>query len=154
MVRDPALLHALRDEVASSEVAAEPATGHRTFNLEHLVTLPLLQSFYTELMRLRVSINVTREVVQPLEVEGYMLAPGSVMQAPTELAHCDESVWGAEGHPAKEFWAARHLRYVAAVDEMGNRTGERKPVFAIRGRPADFFPYGELCPSSFLCTKA
>jgi hypothetical protein len=146
MVRDPTLLRAIRNEVTSVESAADPATGQRTFNLDRLTTLPLLQSFYTELMRLRVSINVTREVVQPLEVEGYMLPPGSVMQAPTELAHCDEAVWGAEGHPAKEFWASRHIRYEDAVDEMGNPTGERTPVFAIKGRPADFFPYGKLHP--------
>jgi hypothetical protein len=90
-------------------------------------------------MRLHISINITREVVQPLEVEGYMLAKGTLLQSPTELAHYEEGVWGVEGHPAGEFWAERHVK----VDSDGKR------VFEMRGRPTDWFPYGE--PSSFCC---
>jgi len=139
MIRDPSLLESLRSQVDS--VAIDSSTGQRTFDLQRLINLPLLQSVYTEVMRLHVSINVTREVVQPLEVEGYMLTPGSILQAPTELAHLNESVWGAEGHPAGEFWAERNIKWVEEPE-----TGKRVPVFEVRGRPTDWFPYGELSP--------
>ncbi|KAK5655986.1 hypothetical protein OQA88_5124 [Cercophora sp. LCS_1] len=135
MIRDPGLLERLREEVDSVVVVEN---GERKFDIQRLVNLPLLQSVYVEVMRLRVSIHVTREVVQPLEVEGYTLKPGSVLQAPTELAHWNEEVWGVEGHPAAEFWAERHVKYA-----------DGKAVFEMRGRPTDFFPYGggvAVCP--------
>ena len=56
--------------------------------------------------------------------------------SPTELAHYEEGVWGVEGHPAEEFWAERHVK----VGEGGNR------VMEMRGKPTDWFPYGELHP--------
>lgn len=135
MIRDRDLLTRLREEIDGVLVVEN---GETRFDLQRLVNLPLLQSVYVEVMRLRVSINVTREVVQPLEVEGYLLKPGSVLQAPTELSHYDEAVWGVEGHPAAEFWAERHVKYVDGA-----------PVFEMRGRPTDFFPYGggvAICP--------
>ena len=103
-------------------------------------SVPISNDDQTQLrvMRLRVSINVTREVVRPLEVDGYLLKPGSVLQAPTEISHYDEAIWGADGHPAAEFWAERHVKYVDGA-----------PVFEMRGRPTDFFPYGggvAMCP--------
>ena len=135
MIRDRELLTRLRKEIDGVIVVED---GETKFDLQRLVNLPLLQSLYVEVMRLRVSINVTRELVQPLEVEGHLLKPGSVLQAPTELSHYDEAVWGVEGHPAAEFWAERHVEYVDGA-----------PVFAMRGRPTDFFPYGggvAICP--------
>lgn len=135
MIRDQGLLKRLREEVAGV-LAVE--NGEPRFDLQRLVNLPLLQSVYVEVMRLRVSINITREVVQPLEVDGYLLKPGSVLQAPTEISHYDEAVWGIDGHPAAEFWAERHVKYVDGA-----------PVFEMRGRPTDFFPYGggvSICP--------
>jgi len=54
------------------------------------------------------------------------------------VAHSNEQVWGVEGHPAEEFWAARHIKYVNG-----------KPQFETAGRLADWFPYGggiAICP--------
>jgi len=132
MTKDPSLLAALRKEVEPTYIT-DPATGRRTIDLQALAALPLLQSVYTEIMRMRISLNVTREVVRPLEVEGYTLAAGTLLQAPTELSHYKESVWGVEGHPATEFWAERHVKYVGGV-----------AAFEVKGRPTDFFPYGEF----------
>lgn len=141
MVRDPALLTAIRQE-ANSATIIDPETGNRTFDLDRLKDLPLLQSVYTEVMRRHVSINITREVRQPFQMEGFTLEKGAVLQAPTHLAHYDEPVWGVEGHPASEFWAWRHIKYVSSTDDNGNET--KTPVFEMRGRATDYFPYGEF----------
>jgi len=136
--RDPALHRAVRDEATTAYTTNE--SGRRVLDAQKLLALPLLQSVYTEAMRLHVSINVTREVVAPLEVEGYTLAPGSILQAPTEISHYQESVWGVEGHPAAEFWAERHVRY---ADEPGEDGKPRRVArFEMAGRPTDFFPFG------------
>ncbi len=150
MVRDPALLTSIRNEVESVAVR-DSSTGRRTFDLQRLVNLPLLQSVFTEVMRLHVSINLTREVTGPLKVGGYMLEKGAVMQVPTEIAHYNKAVWGVEGHPADEFWAERHIKWVEAVDEgidMGEKNDKTKmtrvPIFEIKGRPTDLFPFGKF----------
>jgi hypothetical protein len=139
LAKDPDLWREIRQEVETTYVT-DPATGHRTIDAKKLLALPLLQSLYIEIMRMRVSINVTREVVEPLEMEGYTLAAGTILQAPTEISHYKESVWGADGHPASEFWAARHVKYVDETDETGKTRSV--PRFEMVGKPTDFFPYG------------
>jgi len=59
----------------------------------------------------------------------------ALIQAPTLLAHFNDQVWAAEGHPASEFWAYRHVRYHKESGEM---------EFAMAGGPNDFFPYGKF----------
>jgi cytochrome P450 len=125
LARDPILRREIRDEV-------EAASTGRHFDVQKLVTLPLLQSFYTEVMRLHVSVLVIREALRPFGMEGYTLPARSILQAPSEISHYSESIWGVEGHPASEFWARRHISY----DSKG------KARFEMMGRPADFFPFG------------
>jgi len=122
VLSDPTLLCALRDETSTAVVTS--SDGTRTFNISTLTSLPLLQSVYTEILRLHVSTTITREVVKPLEVEGYMLPAGSLIQAPTALAHMSEKAWGVEGHPAEEFWTER--RWNSRVSRPALRkTGDR-----------------------------
>ncbi|KAK9417351.1 putative cytochrome p450 family protein [Seiridium unicorne] len=116
--RDPELFHALRQEVQGALVL-DPSTGGRA----RLLTLPLLQSVYVECLRLHRSSNTVREI-----------------------AHHDEAVWGVPEHPASEFWAHRHIKYVESTDEAGN--SQRKPEFSMAGRPSSFFPRRlPVCPS-------
>ncbi|KAM7202949.1 cytochrome p450 family protein [Naviculisporaceae sp. PSN 640] len=150
LAKDPELRQAIRDEVQSA-YTANSDTGARIFDPIKLTGLPLFQSFYTEMMRMHVSMNVTREVVAPgVKIGGYEIEVGSLLQAPTELGHYDEAVWGSKEHPASEFWAERHLKYVDS-DAVDPKTGERKKTarFEVRGRPSDYFPYGGgvgMCP--------
>jgi len=150
MAKDPTLRKHIREEVESTYVT-DPASGNRLVDLQKLVALPLLQSFYTELMRRHVSINITREVVKPgLKVAGYAVPVGALVQAPSEIAHYDEDVWGTEEHPASEFWAERHLKYVDS-GQVYEETGlaKREAKYEMTGRAADFFPYGggmAMCP--------
>jgi cytochrome P450 len=86
------------------------------------------------------SFNVMREVKEPLQMGGYNIEKGAMLQAPMHMAHYSESVWGKEGHPADEFWAGRHIKYSETMDESGKVS--RTPVYALAGRPSSFFPFG------------
>ncbi|KAF6816753.1 hypothetical protein CPLU01_13771 [Colletotrichum plurivorum] len=140
LIRDPALLKEVRDEIQTTLVV-DPKTGYASFDVSQLLTLPLLQSIYSETLRLHVSINITREVLEPIDWDGYTLPKGSLIQAPTRIGLQDETVWGVEGHPASEFWAERHIKYGERVDEFGETRKVRE--FCMNGRPSDFFPYGK-----------
>ena len=89
---------------------------------------------------MHVSINITREVTQDMLLNGYSLKKGYLVQTPSLVAHFDESIWAAHGHPASEFWAARHIAYVEKTDETGKTV--RIPEFSMAGRSGGFFPYG------------
>ncbi|KAH9906271.1 putative cytochrome P450 [Xylariomycetidae sp. FL2044] len=145
-VKDPQLLADLRAEVQGA-VEVDPDTGERTLNAKKLLTLPLFQSVYAETLRMHMSFSIVREVREPLVMDGFAAQKGSLIEAPMQIAHKEEAVWGVPGHPASEFWARRHVRYVEAVDENG--VGFSRPEFAMAGRPSSFFPYGgglPVCP--------
>ncbi|EXF77052.1 hypothetical protein CFIO01_01699 [Colletotrichum fioriniae PJ7] len=153
VIKDRSLFQAVREEVDSVSVT-DPKTGKPTFDVAKLVTLPLLQSIYVETLRMHVSINITREVMEPTELGGYHLSKGSLVQAPTQIGHREESVWGVEGHPASEFWAERHIKYVEKQDEDGKPQNVKE--FSMTGRPSDFFPYGggvSMCPGRFFAKQ-
>ena len=141
LAKDPALLEAVREEVATTYVT-DLETGKRTFDIQKLAILPLLQSIFTETLRLRMNFNIIRQVNEPFAVDGYTLKKGAMLQAPMQVAHYDEAVWGNEGHPASEFWAERHIKYVDETDGSGN-VG-RKRTFAMAGRPSSYFPFGTV----------
>ncbi|KAK1758041.1 cytochrome P450 [Echria macrotheca] len=142
LVQDPELLEAVRNE---AETAFDTdSSGQRTLDVPRMLTLPLLQSVYVETLRLHVSVNVTREVVGDVTLGGYKLPKHALIQAPTWLAHSNEKVWSAEGHPASEFWAYRHVRYSNTDSD-----GKGKAEFVMSAGPNDFFPYGggiSMCP--------
>ncbi|KAK2059469.1 cytochrome P450 [Colletotrichum caudatum] len=153
VVKDPSLFKAVREEVQEAQIT-DPGTGRATFDMPKLVALPLLQSIYVETLRMHVSINITREVLESMEIEGYFLEKGSLVQAPTQIGHFDEEVWGAEGHPASEFWAERHVKYAEKVDEAGNV--KKVKEFSMAGRPSEFFPFGggiSMCPGRFFAKQ-
>ncbi|KAK3302662.1 cytochrome P450 [Chaetomium strumarium] len=163
LIRDPALLRAVRDELRQSGACApdsDTRSGPTPLIASRVVGLPLLQSLYVEAMRLHVSFSVTREVRKgPVElVPGYRGAEtGALVQAVSDMAHLDEAVWGVDGHPASEFWAWRHVKFVDDEpeeqeeddSERNSPVRTRKMQFAMRGRPSSFFPYGGgywVCP--------
>ncbi|KAK1980220.1 cytochrome P450 [Colletotrichum cereale] len=153
-LQDPTLLEALRDE-ALQTIRKDPTTGERSFDTARLVSMPLMQSMYTECMRLHVSIAITREVAKTTKLQGYRLKKGSIVQALTNFMHLDEQIWSQEGHPASEFWAERHIKQVKKVDEeTGAVTMERQ--FVIGAKPTEFFPYGggnSICPGRFFAKQ-
>ncbi|GKT94837.1 cytochrome P450 family protein [Colletotrichum tofieldiae] len=153
-LQDPKLFEAVREE-ALQTMTRDPTTGERCFDTAKLVSMPLMQSIYIECMRLHVSIAITREVAETTKLQGYRLEKGSMIQAPTNLMHLDEQIWGQEGHPASEFWAERHIKHVKKVDEdTGFVTTERQ--FVMGAKPSEFFPYGggvSTCPGRFFAKQ-
>ncbi|KAF4890595.1 Cholesterol 7-alpha-monooxygenase [Colletotrichum fructicola] len=153
LAKNPSLWRAVKEEVQGA-IVPDPVTSKPAIDVTKLLALPLLQSVYAETIRLHVSINVTREVMEPLEWDGYVLPKGSLVQAPTQIGLQDESVWGVEGHPASSFWAERHIKYVDKEDELGHIKTVME--FSMAGRPSDYFPYGggvSMCPGRFFAKQ-
>ncbi|ORY71962.1 putative cytochrome P450 [Pseudomassariella vexata] len=146
ITKDPSLLQAIRDEVATAH-KTDLETGALMIDSDKLVTLPLLQSVFTEVLRMHINFNIIRHVKEPIAMKGFVIGKGSMLQVPMLVPHYDESVWGVEGHPAKEFWAGRHLKYVEDTDESGSVS--RKLAYSMAGRSNSFFPFGGgqfICP--------
>ena len=139
--QDAKLLQDVRQEVSKS-YSLDEITGERRLDAQSLTSRPLLQSLYTEIMRMHVSFVVTRQVLQDVEVDGYNIKKGSMIQCCSQFAHFEEATWATDDHKAIEFDARRHIKYVDSEDEQGNAV--RKPQFTMKGRPTSFFPYGEL----------
>lgn len=140
LIKDPSLYQAVRNEVLKTCVT-DPDTMGVHINARDLINMPLIQSLYVEIMRIHVSFNVTREAKVPIEVDGYELEKGSLIQTCSQISHFEEEVWGVEDHPASEFWAWRHVKYVKQTDEATQEV-TMVPTFSMRGRPSSFFPYG------------
>jgi cytochrome P450 len=134
IIRDKALFQAIRNEASS-------AFTDGRLNIRKLVELPLLQSVYHECLRMHVAINVTRVVEEDMSLEGYALKKGYLVQTPSWISHYDEDIWSMPDHPASEFWAERHLKYVEIIDESENKN--MMPQFSITGRSGAFFPFGK-----------
>lgn len=93
-------------------------------------------------MRVHLSMNLMREVIAPMTMDGYDLKPGSLCFVPMEIAHRDEN-WAVDGYPASQFWAERHVKEVERIDESGQM--QRKAIFRLGGNSSSsvrFFPYG------------
>ncbi|KAF4624105.1 hypothetical protein G7Y89_g14068 [Cudoniella acicularis] len=144
ILKDPTLLTAIRSEIST---AYSDAPFPSTLDVEKLVSLPLLQSTLTEALRLHMNFNLMRNVNAPINMDGYTLRKGAMLQAPMLVAHYDEEAWGSEGHPASVFWAERHIRYKEERDEAGDVVRRRE--FVMAGRPSAYFPFGggqQICP--------
>lgn len=146
----PALLRALQEEVRQ---VFNP-TDH-TIDVPKLLALPLLQSVYTETLRLHITFNMLRRTTAAVVMDpGFAIAKDALLFAPIELAHRDERSWGVPGHPAAEFWGERHVRYRAVEEgdgvENGGQGEGKRAEFVMGSRdPNMFFPFGggsSICP--------
>lgn len=141
IVQDPSLLQAIRREVTTACVTDEE-TGSSTLDLDKLVALPLLQSVFTEVLRLHMNFNIIRYVHEPVSMDGFVLPKGCMLQAPMLMPHHDEEIWGQVGHAASEFWAERHIKHIDEADEAGGVT--QRHIFSMAGRPSSYYPFGRL----------
>ncbi|AEO64934.1 uncharacterized protein THITE_2049026 [Thermothielavioides terrestris NRRL 8126] len=145
--KDPQLLSAVRAEVADAFVT-DPLTGARTLDTQKVAALPLLQSLFTEILRLRVSMVIMRVADRPMTINGVDVPRGALVHAYSRIAQTDEATWGSPEHPADQFWPERHIKY---VEERDPETGtlRKRREFAMAASPACFFPFGggvPMCP--------
>lgn len=134
IIRNRDLFHAIRNEASSAFTNGE-------LNIRKVVELPLLQSVYHECLRMHVAVNITRIVEEDMSLDGHTLKKGYLVQTPSWISHHDEGIWCAPDHPATEFWAERHLKYVESTDESGNKITITQ--FSMEGRLGGFFPFGQ-----------
>lgn len=141
LVRDPLLFKEVHEEVQQA-FTVDASTGKHILDTQKLLSLPLLNSIYTEVLRMRISFSITREVQQDIDIGGYRIAKHSLIQAPTHVAHYDETLWQVDDDqpPLSVFWAARHLEHFEKVDDSGQRS--RRSRFSMKASPNGYFPYG------------
>jgi len=116
---------------------AESADG--SLDIPTLVSQSLLQSIWTEALRLYTDVLVTRncseDITLPLDQDGkrqVMLRKGEDVFAPSWLGHHDGAAWSGKA-PYDEFCAERFL---ARDPKTGTET------FSISGTTGKFFPFG------------
>jgi hypothetical protein len=129
----------LLPRILSELSTAQNADG--TLDISKLITLPLFLSVYTEVLRMYVAVNVTREIHGDFVIDGHLLKKGNTIMAPSWLGHRDPNVWNnlhPNHPPVNEFYAERFLR----------QEGE-KLVCSTAGLSGKYFPYGggaHICP--------
>lgn len=152
IAQDKDLQQAIREEVLTARNGGDT---DGVFDLHKLATLPLLQSVFSETLRLHMDFNLIRHVQEDgISMDLNLRSPtgattatdrvaiprNSMLQAPMSIAHYEEAAWGIAGHPASEFWAERHIKYVESGAADGSKL--KKRVYALSGRPSSFFPFG------------
>ncbi|KAK3721691.1 hypothetical protein LTR37_002856 [Vermiconidia calcicola] len=113
-----------------------------------LIALPLLQSIWTETLRLYTDVLVTRnlseDVKLPLDEDGKTfieMKKGDNVFAPSYIGHHDPAAWSGQKNPSEEFWAERFL-----APDPANPGQE---MFSITGTNGKFYPFGggrTICP--------
>jgi cytochrome P450 len=137
---DPTILPRLIDELRQ----AEQADG--SVDVAVLVAQPLLQSVWTETLRMYTDILVTRnlpeDITLPLDEDGtrqVLFRKGDNCFAPSWLGQHDANVW-SEKAPYNQWYAERFYH-------KDPETG--KGVFSMNGSNGKFFPFGggrTICP--------
>lgn len=118
-----------------------------TLDIATLMTQPLLQSIWTEILRLYTDVLVTRnlseDLVLPLDEDGkrlVQLRKGDNLFAPSFLGHHDPNAWSTGEKPFDQFDAKRFLA-------TNLKTGEQ--TFSTSRTAGKFFPFGggtTICP--------
>ncbi|KAH6652390.1 putative cytochrome P450 [Truncatella angustata] len=153
MLKDNGILQLIRKDLATV-FTTDPKTGERRMNVDKLVKLPLMQSIFTEVLRLHMNFNLLRHVNESMNIDGNTVAKGSLLSVPMVMAHYDEDDWKNEEHPVTEFWAERHITWVERTNAQGEVVTER--AFTVASRPSSYFPFGggrHICPGRYLAKR-
>lgn len=153
LAQDKELQQSIREEVST---ARGDKDTDEAFDLQKLVRLPLLQSLFSEVLRVHMDFNLIRHVREDgvsmdLDLRSSTGATkrssrvavprNSMLQVLMSTTHHEEAAWGVPGHPASEFYPRRHVKY-ANDDSTDSVNAKKRPVYALAGRPSSFFPFG------------
>ncbi|KAF7585753.1 hypothetical protein BBP40_010155 [Aspergillus hancockii] len=114
--------------------------GPLQFDLTKLVSSPLLQSVYSEVLRMRIALMLNRTPTQSdVRLGPWQLDKGRFIVLSTQVAAHDEAVWGPDRtqngkYPLSQFWAERFL--VPNEDSQGGAYYDVEIV----DRPAGWLP--------------
>ncbi|KAL8943448.1 MAG: hypothetical protein Q9211_000980 [Gyalolechia sp. 1 TL-2023] len=135
--------------------------------VERLLAVPLLQSIYSELLRLRVEVQTlffSNE--EDFQINQWRIPKRSLVAVPAGHGHRDEAIWNTKSgqHPLDQFWSDRFLVYPGDAqsgprrlvrprkDESHFAPGvvqEDKARFTLSGLSDTFIPFGigeRACP--------
>lgn len=143
------------------------------------MTLPLLQSVYSEVLRLRADTGaVFRDNHEELQINQWRFPRGSLVLVPTRPALMDEGYWNTRRgqKPLNRFWADRFLEYADDPDSgpalksrekhdhhhlqekqaNGQRNKRTGGKFVTAGTSDSWIPYGvgeRTCPGRFFARR-
>ena len=157
-----------------SEIFAAPGTSHYEQMLV-LLSNPLLQSIYSEELRLRNGVIIQRvPIVDNFKIGPWKFPKGDMVIASSWHEQRDRNVWNegpvnGEFHSVEDFWAERFLVYPndpstgprkpgSEDTTKTTRPGEEekgdkdKPVYTTESVTGSYIPYGgghHMCPGRF-----
>ena len=145
VLRDPNLLSSFLEDIEPAMEAASNESKLISYDTQKLISTPLVQSLYTETLRLHVAVMVLRGVVNNVHLGKFTIPPGETLSIMSYPLHRDTSVYNTgaseDEHPLDEFWAERFLR------ESEDSPGQK--VFCNKGLEGSWIPYGggsNICP--------
>lgn len=163
--KDERLLSRLRAELTAADFRGITTNE----DIEKLTAIPLLQSIYSELLRLRVEVQtIFSSDTEDIRINKWRVPKNSLVVVPAGAAHRDPTFWNARNgeYPLDRFWADRFLAY-PNDPQSGPRKPDRyhdnkhgvgatrtafestKPKFVGSGLANSFMPYGigeRTCP--------
>lgn len=143
----------MRDEVDSCTIKS-PDGGIR-FNIDRLLSMPVLQAVYAETLRLRMHFYIIRMADRTdVNIRDWIIPRRKVIVTPTTVAHMDSGAWntGSENeHPVDQFWIGRFLTYPKKNADGNSQQFDspNSPAFSTKGLEGVWIPYGggpRQCP--------
>ncbi|KAK4208221.1 cytochrome P450 [Rhypophila decipiens] len=158
------IFEALKSPKVRSQMNKEVALsshGGQEINIDKLLTQPLLQSTYAEVLRLYVVTFLTRTVESPdnhgLNIGGYSIPNGKHIVVPSNISSYNAEVWTRTrpettmAKPLTEFDAERFLTQNSPRPSEDTGSSNAKP-FSMKGLTNLWLPYGGgdcICPGRF-----
>ncbi|KAK0125683.1 hypothetical protein ONS95_000314 [Cadophora gregata] len=167
----PELLAQVREEITS--ITGPSAKGSDIeSHMPKLLASPLLQSIYSEELRLRNGVLVQRvPIVDNFKLGNWKFPKGDMIVTSNWHEQRDRSVWNegpvnGEMHSVDEFWAERFLVYpndpnsgpgkpgrdTKSKAKVAVKEGDNSPVFTTDSVTGSYIPYGggqKICPGRF-----
>jgi cytochrome P450 len=168
--RNPNLLKRVRLEL---DTISETPEDHGRW-VEELMALPLLQSIYAEMLRLRVDVQtVFRDNHKDIQINRWTFPKKSLLLVPTRPAHRDEDYWNTRNgqYPLDRFWSDRFLAHHGdaesgpsrcarprseLIKDESKQESKQKPKFITAGTADSWIPYGvgeRACPARFFAQR-
>ncbi|KAG4438382.1 hypothetical protein IFR05_006144 [Cadophora sp. M221] len=168
----PTLLSQVREEISN---LTDPST--KGLNMPKLLASPLLQSIYSEELRLRNGVIIQRvPVIDNFKIGNWKFPKGDMIITSSWHEQRDRSVWNegpvnGEVHSVEDFWAERFLVYPndpnsgpakprrdtktkakPATTDASINDADNQPRFNIDSVTGSYIPYGggqKICPGRF-----